>query len=110
MLIVDAVFTVIITLTREGRDFFWWIVFGDAVFRGRRVTFVDGLEEVVQARAAIRTLHNGERVMLVRFEHSGSPRTNSLRVNEHGITWCYGWSGRDVDALRAQAALIRSAA
>lgn len=98
----------ILLLTRNGRDFLWWLIFGDAFHRGRCITLINGLEEVVQARAVIRARNNSEYTMYVHDKEGG--RTRSVPVNARGITWVYGWSGCDVDALRAQAALLRSAA
>ena len=98
----------IFALVREVRDVVWSWLFGDVLFRGRRITFVNVLEDVVQARATLRAWDNNKHVVYLRYRTAkGNQHSAVVPVNARGITWVYGWSGRD--ALRAQAALVRSA-
>jgi hypothetical protein len=100
----------IFALVREVRDVAWSWLFGDVLFRGRRITFVDASEDVVQARVSLRASHNDEHVLYLHYRTAkGQFHGVAVPVNARGITWVYGWNGRDVDALRAQAALVRSA-
>jgi len=78
-----------------------------------KIVVVTDIYELVEARVT-----RSSKRSIVRFKINGRqqqpPRyrgwtPNRLKLYEEGETWVRGWEGTDVDALRAQMMLKRSA-
>jgi len=80
----------IFALVREVRDVVWSWLFGDVLFRGRRITFVNVLEDVVQARATLRAQHTPE----VRRQRADVVIRNDGDLSELEAAVRRAWNGR----------------
>jgi hypothetical protein len=73
------------------------------IWRGRRVTVAVGARVTNEQAAAVRHSY---------FELRSSPYEHSLMAfafKDEGVTWCIGWKGPRVEALKVVAALREKA-
>lgn len=83
----------------------WSVAFGSnsPFTRGCKVTFkYADWGPLVHARVAVRIPSSPDTV-LMRAQNFGFIFAG--KMSEQGLTWCYGWEGEAVDALRAVVAL-----
>lgn len=88
----------LLALLTIGRDFVWWLVWGDSCHPGRKVTFIridiQQKQHAVNGRASTK---DGNKI----YVKYGEGAIAAVKASDRGVTWCYGWKGPQVDALRS---------